>query len=541
MNGRWNFNMDRRLFLKMVAGAGAAGVLGDWPRARAGAQEVLEVDPWDRVETILQRIDGPDIPRRAFPITRFGARGDGVTDCSAAITAAIAACAAAGGGRVLVPEGTFLTGAIRLRSRVELHLVEGAILKFSTDPRQYPNVLTRWEGNDLFNYSPLVYAFRETDIAITGKGVLDGQASTQAWWPWKATGTADSDRLKQQGGVPLPLGTPATPIEERVYGIEPGGTQHYLRPPLIGPYGCENVLIDGVTLNNSPFWQMHPLLCKNVIIRNVTASSLGPNNDGCNPESCTDVLIEDCTFNTGDDCIAIKAGRGYDAMQDNGVRSSLGALPPWVDFPTTCRNIVIRGCTMLSGHGGVTLGSEMSGGVDGVFAENITMLSNTLDIALRFKTNTWRGGFMTNYHARNITVPNGVSPSNGIITIDYFYSAGATDRPQDSGPFLPITDNINVSNLNVPGGNSRWVFNLRGYSAVNTPCGTTTACRPGLGSKLLVDPIRRISVSDSTFLVSTTTEMAFPFGDQIEAVASLALANVVRNGLLLPNAVYSAP
>ncbi len=540
MNGHWKFDMDRRLFLKMVAGAGAASVAGYWPRARARAQEV---EPWDQdqVETILPRIHEPHIPRRAFPITRFGARGDGLTDCSAAIAAAIAACVAAGGGRVLVPGGTFLTGAIRLRSRVELHLVEGATLKFSTDPRQYPNVLTRWEGNDLFNYSPLVYAFRETDIAITGKGVLNGQASAQAWWPWKTMGTADSDRLKQQGGVPLPLGTAVTPIEERVYGIEPNGTQHYLRPPLIGPYGCENVLIEGVTLNNSPFWQMHPLLCKNVIIRNVTASSLGPNNDGCDPESCTDVLIEHCTFNTGDDCIAIKAGRGYDAMQDNGVRSRLRVLPPWVNFPTTSRNIVIRGCTMQSGHGGVTLGSEMSGGVDSVFAENINMLSNTLDIALRFKTNTWRGGFMTNYYARNITVPNGVSASNGIITIDYFYSAGATDRPQDGGPFLPITDNINVSNLNVPGGHSRWVFNLRGYSAVNTPCGTTNACTPGPGSKLLIDPIRLISVSDSTFHVSTATEEDFPFGDQIEAVDLLALANVKRNGVPLPDAVYSAP
>ena len=146
------------------------------------------------------------------------------------------------------------------------------------------------------------------------------------------------------------------------------------------------------------------------------------------------MLIEDCTFDTGDDCIAIKAGRGFDAMMDNGVRSRLGALPPWVGFPTTCSNLVIRGCTMQSGHGGVTLGSEMSGGVDHVFAENIDMLSNTLDIALRFKTNTWRGGFMTNYYARDINVPNGVSASNGVITIDYFYSANASDRPQDAGP-----------------------------------------------------------------------------------------------------------
>lgn len=546
MQEPWKADLDRRLFLKLAMGAGAVGLVGSWPTARAQAQDV---DPWDQVDAILRRIHEPDIPQRAFAITAFGAVGDGTTDCSQAIASAIDTCVAAGGGRVIVPEGTFLTGPVRLRSRVDLHLVEGATLKFSTDPRKYPNVLTRWEGNDVFNYSPLVYAFREHDIAITGKGVLDGQAGTfpneqgnaSAWWSFTSSATTDSNRLKQEGAVPLPLGTPATPIEQRVFGFDQDGNQHFLRPPLVGPYGCENVLIEGVTLTNTPFWQMHPLLCRNVIIRNVTASSLGPNNDGCDPESCTDVLIEDCTFNTGDDCIAIKAGRGYDAMQDNGVRSRLGALPPWVSYPTTSRNIVIRGCTMQSGHGGVTLGSEMSGGIDSVFAENLNMLSNTLDIALRFKTNTWRGGFMTNYHARNINVPAGVSANNGVITIDYFYSAGATDRPQDGGPFLPITDNINISNLTVPGGASRWVFNLRGYSSANTPCGTTNACTPGPGSKVLDDAIRRISVSDSAFQVATATGTSFPFGDQIQAVEALTLANVMRNGVALPDGTYSAP
>ncbi len=545
MNDLRRFDQRRRLFLKTAAGAGLAGFTGYWPRASG---QVL-VDPWDQADDILSRIRPPNIPNRAFPITRFGAVGDGVTDCTAAISTAIAACVASGGGRVLIPEGTFLTGAIRLRSRVDLHLVEGATLKFSTDPRQYPNVLTRWEGNDLYNYSPLIYAFRETDIAITGSGMLDGQAGTfpnaqgvpMAWWSFTGPAGADSLRLKQQGAVPVPLGTAVTPIEARVYGIEPNGTQHYLRPPLIGPYGCENVLIEGVTLLRSPFWQMHPLLCKNVIVRDVTASSLGPNNDGCNPESCTDVLIEDCLFDTGDDCIAIKAGRGYDAMVDNGVASRLGAVPPWVSYPTTCRNLVIRGCTMLSGHGGVTLGSEMSGGVDHVFAENLNMLSNTLDIALRFKTNIWRGGFMTNYYARNINVPNGVPGSNGVITIDYFYSASAADRPQDSGPFKPFTDNINVSNLNVGGGGSRWIFNLRGYSAVTTPCGPGKPCAAGPDSKLIDDPIGRISVSDSTFKVATSTTSTFPFGDQIQAVESVTLKNVVRNGTKLPDGTYSAP
>jgi len=253
----------------------------------------------------------------------------------------------------------------------------------------------------------------------------------------------------------------------------------------------------------------------------VTARSLGTNNDGCDPESCTDVAIEFCVFDTGDDCIAIKAGRGYDAMVDPGLQA-LGALPPWVSYPTTCQNILISQCTMQSGHGGVTLGSEMSGGINNVFAQNIKMLSNTLDIALRFKTNSWRGGFMTNYYARNIYVPNGVSSTNGVITIDYFYSADATDRPQDAGPFRPFTDKIYVSNLVVPGGSSRYAFNLRGFSSANTPI------TPALGSVTIEDPIGLVRVSDSTINGVTSPT------DVVQSV-KLELNNVTRNGVLLPN------
>src|SRR5256885_1898007 len=222
MNAYWKYDSRRRLFLRTAAGIGAAGFAAQWPRALA-----QEVDPWTQADEIVSRIQAPDIPRRAFPITRFGARPAGVTDSTRAIAAAIAAAVAAGGGRVLIPEGTFLTGAIRLKSRVELHLVAGATLLFNTDPHQYPNVLTRWEGNDVFNYSPLIYAFRETDIAITGEGaesIIDGQASPSTWWAFAALATPDSLRLKQQGAVPVPLGTPVTPIEQRVYGIDASGT-----------------------------------------------------------------------------------------------------------------------------------------------------------------------------------------------------------------------------------------------------------------------------------------------------------------------------
>jgi polygalacturonase len=533
---------------------------------------------------ILARINPPTFPSRDFPITDFGAvAGGAVSDATVngntlAIKNAIAAANAAGGGRVVVPSGTFMTGAVRLLSNVNLHLPnDDSVLLFDTDPRRYPNVLTRWEGNDLYNYSPLVYAYRQTNIAITGRGKLDGQAgiarsdpnnkqgNPSAWWWWKGGSggnpafgcattdvdtarnfpclpnqSADSLRLKAQGAVPGNVS-----VAERVYGIEPNGTQQYLRPPLVSPYGCDNVLIEGVTLLRAPFWQLHPLFCKNVTVRNVTMSSRGTNNDGCNPEACVDVLIDGCNFDTGDDCIAIKAGRGTDGFAPPpGMPAD--AIAPWVVYPSSpvqcgaagdtrscaaaTRNIIIRNSVMASGHGGVTLGSEMSGGIENVFAENIQMNSSELDIALRFKTNTRRGGVMRNYYVRNIQVPNGVSANNGAITIDYFYRADASDDPAESGPYRPFTDQIFVTNLVVGRGTKAGTkaFNIRGFATASPPPSplppnyVPNTPRAGTsGSVGVNDAIGLVRVRDSTFNVSTTP-------DVVENV-DLRLENVTIN------------
>jgi polygalacturonase len=589
MNDHPEIDRRRRAFLVTALGTGSTLVLPGLTGC-GGSDDDVDTDPeataWNNVATsILARIRPPTFPDRDFAIIAFGAvAGANVADAvvlanTQAINNAVTAANLAGGGRVVVPSGTFVTGAVRLKSNVNLHLQStDSVLLFDTDPNKYPNVLTRWEGNDLFNYSPLVYAYRETNIAITGKGRLDGQAgiaqtdpnnkqsNPSAWWWWKggsggnpqfgcASGnsafpasagypclpnqSADSLRLKAQGAVPGNVS-----MTQRIYGIEPNGTQHYLRPPLVGPYGCENVLIDGVTLNRSPFWQMHPLFCKNVTVRNVTFNSLGTNNDGCNPEACVDVLIEDCSFDTGDDCIAIKAGRGTDGFAPPPDMPA-GAIAPWVVYPnspTVCstsgntsacaaatRNIVIRNCIMASGHGGVTLGSEMSGGIENVFAESIQMNSSELDIALRFKTNTRRGGVMRNFYARNITVPNGVSANNGAITIDYFYRADSSDDPAESGPYRPFTDEIYVTNITVGRGTKAGTkaFNIRGF-------GTGTAPTPALpnfvantpragtaGSVGVSDAIGVVRVRDSTFNVSTTP-------DVVENV-DLRLVNVAIN------------
>ena len=248
---------------------------------------------WSDADAILRRIVPPAFPNRTFDVTAHGAHTDGAIDSTAAFRAAIDACHSAGGGRVVVPKGRFLTGPIVLRSRVNLHLADGATIAFSRDPNAYlPVVLTRFESTELMNYSPFIYALDERDIAITGTGTLDGQADADHWWPWKATaGSASSARARLSA-----MSERSVPVAERVFG-----DRGDLRPNFIQPYRCHNVLIEGVTIVNSPMWEINPVLCSNVTVRGVNIRSHGPNNDGCDPESCRDVLIERCTFDTGDD------------------------------------------------------------------------------------------------------------------------------------------------------------------------------------------------------------------------------------------------
>jgi polygalacturonase len=206
-------------------------------------------------------------------------------------------------------------------------------------------------------------------------------------------------------------------VRERVFG-----EGHYLRPQFIQPYRCENVLIEGVTIQNSPMWEIHPVLCRNVTVQNVRINSHGPNNDGCDPESCTDVLIKNCEFDTGDDCIAIKSGRNADGRR--------------LKAPT--ENVIVQGCRMKDGHGGITVGSEISGGVRNVFAEDCRLDSPNLDHALRVKNNAMRGGLLENLHFRNIEVGQ---VAHAVITIDFNYEEGA------KGPFTPVVRSYTVDNL----------------------------------------------------------------------------------------------
>ncbi len=392
----------RALFVVLLSGATPA------------ALPAAEVD-WDSVPVILARIQAPQFPAREFPITDHGAVAGGA-DCTAAIAQAIAAAHAAGGGRVVVPPGVFHTGAIHLKSNVNLHVAEGATLQFIPDPAKYPIVFTRWEGVECMNYSPLIYAFEQENIAITGRGTLDGGADWDTWWAWNDKRKGAKKQQPARDRL-IEMGETGVPVAQRVFGE--GG---FLRPNFIQPYRCKNVLIEGVTIVRSPMWEVHPALSTNVTVRGLRINSHGPNNDGCDPESCRDVLIENCTFDTGDDCIAIKSGRNNDGRR----------------VATPSENLIVRGCTMKDGHGGVVIGSEISGNCRNVFVEDCKMDSPNLDRALRFKSNAQRGGVIENVFMRRVEIGR---VAEAVLTIDLMYEEGA------KGPHRPVVRNVVIEHV----------------------------------------------------------------------------------------------
>ncbi|MET0267477.1 MAG: glycoside hydrolase family 28 protein, partial [Duganella sp.] len=462
----------------------AASVAGAPPAAQAALS-----DPWAYAQGIIDQFSTPLVfDQREISITRHGAKPcklrevDGFTDmdtrgkvatpvrgshdCYPAIRAAIAEVHKAGGGTVLIPAGDwYCKGPIVLLSRVRVHLAAGARVRFSANPADYARngdydcgangklVLSRWQGNDCLNFSPLVYARGQRHIAITGAdwtSVLDGQAgvpfedgSGNGWWgmnpkgappgtmhqsrnnPANPTSLAalapqlDAAVIKRiEGDSPdwrsdekfLPaLSEAGVPVEKRVFGLG-----HYLRPCMVEFIDCEDVLMQGYQVINTPFWIHHPVKSKRVHFSKVRMESIGANSDGFDPESCDTVLVDGCWFNTGDDCIAIKAGKNTD----------IGYGPT--------RNVVIQNSVMNSGHGAVTLGSEMSAGIEHVYAQHLDVRNqhwqtDPLNTVVRLKTNMNRGGYLRHFYVRDLKLPNGVRLKPG------FY------KPIPGGPIKPGT------------------------------------------------------------------------------------------------------
>ncbi len=565
------FQPRRRALLRTVP---AAGLLLSGAGCAIPSATMTPADPWQRARDIVARFATPLRFRdEDFPITAYGAKpcamvevqgqvaslvsgslrtpAPGSPDAYPAIAAAIAACHAKGGGRVLIPAGDwYCAGPIVLLSNVHVHLAAGARVHFSANPEHYARhgafdcgangklSLSRWQGNDVLNYSPMVYAHKQTNIALTGAdwtSILNGQGGVpfedkpdECWWDWKGRGkpvrtrtevapnpanrplaqTAPSlppaqraliegegDRWQTDSRYLPALSEAGVPLARRVFG-----RGHFLRPCMIEFIGCDKVLLEGYQVNAAPFWLHHPVACRDLAIRKVNMESLGPNSDGFDPEACDGVLVEECTFNNGDDCIAIKAGKNLDVGHG----------------PT--RNIVIQRCIMNSGHGGVTLGSEMAGGIEHVYAQqvefrNIHWAKDPLNTAIRLKTNMNRGGFLRHLYVRDVSLPNGVqvepgwykplpgakeltqpvaSTAGAIITIDCDYTPG--DDAVRTRP--PQVSDIDIRGIRTGNAQTRdgsfscyQAFVLLGpvASSFNGPAG------------IPILPITRVRISDSDF------------------------------------------
>ncbi len=435
---------------------------------------------WELVDEIIENIHVPIFQDKVFLITDYAEQNELEKNIRRYLEQAILDCSKSGGGRVIIPRGKYLSkGPIHLLSNINLHFEDSTEILFSTNPNDYlPVVFTRWEGVECFNYSPLIYAYNQSNIAITGKVILNGQADSSNWWPWKG-----KENYGWKEGMPSQQDSSGRPllmkmnqnqiaVEKRIFG-----EKKYLRSNFIQFYKCKNVLVDGATVINSPMWLIHPVLSENVIIRNVRAFSFGPNNDGCNPESCKNVLIENCVFNNGDDCIAIKSGRNADGRR--------------INIPS--ENIIIRNCKMKDGHGGVVIGSEISGGCRYVFVENCEMDSPDLDRALRIKTNSFRGGTVENIYVRNVQIGE---VSNAVVHVNMLYEP----EEGNGGNFLPIVRNIYVEKISSK--KSNYALELIGLEK---------------------SPIENINIFDSEF-------NGVKSENSIINVKNLRLTNVMVNG-----------
>jgi polygalacturonase len=371
------------------------------------ASKDLPLDPWSQMPAILKRIVPPTFPKQQIAITDFGAVAGGETNCSKAFKAAIQTCAAKGGGRVVVPAGRFLTGPIHLTNNIELHLAEGAEVIFSDRFEDYlPVVFVRVGGIELYNYSPLIYARDCTNIAVTGKGRLNGNA--KAWWEWKS----------KQADI-FELGARGVPVEKRVFGTPEGA----IRPSFLSFVSCTNVLLEDFTIGSGPNWTIHPIYCQNLTVRGVNVDTDGPNNDGIDPDSCRDLLIENCTFSTGDDCVVLKSGYNEDGWR--------------VNRPT--ENVIMRNCFSKHGHGGLVVGSEMSGDVRNVFMYDCEF--DGTDRAVRIKSRRGRGGVVENVWVKNIKVKN-MQREVVIMNMDY-----SSDQKKAANEKPPVFRNMTISNV----------------------------------------------------------------------------------------------
>ena len=427
------------------------------------AQTISQNDQIDNlykgVEFPMPHVAEPFIPSNSVSISDFGAINGGQIICTSAFTNAIAAVSKRGGGKVIIPRGVWLTGPITLKSNIELFTEEGAIVVFSTDKDLYPLVASNFEGSNTYRCMSPVNGRNLENIALTGKGIFDG--SGDVWRAVKKEKLTEGQwkKLTASGGLVSPNGKTWYPSQQFIKGekmsemnvprtlktkAEFEQIRDFLRPVMISFISCKKVLIDGPTFQNSPAWCIHPLLCENFTLRNTTVRNpwYSQNGDGVDIESCKNSIIHDSSFDVGDDAICIKSGKDKEG-RDRGVPNE---------------NLIIRNCIVYHGHGGVTVGSEMSGGVRNLHVSNCIFIGT--DVGLRFKSNRGRGGVVENIYISEIEMLN--IPTQA-ISFNLYYSGKSAAEDLDAGDngsvekLLPVTEetprfkNIIIRNVNCKG------------------------------------------------------------------------------------------
>ena len=422
-------------------------------------QSVQTNDLYTGIEFEMPRVQEPVFPDNSVSIVDFGAQSGGQELCTKAIADAIDAVSAKGGGRVIIPRGTWLTGPITLKSNIDLHTETGATLIFSTNKELYPVVETSFEGLNTFRCISPINGRNLENIAITGNGVIDG--SGDAWRFVKKEKLTESQwkKLVASGGIVSKNGKEWYPSEQFQKGAEIAEMnvvrslttkaefeqiRDFLRPVMVSLVSCKKVLIDGPTFQNSPAWNIHPLMCEDFTMRNTTVRNpwYSQNGDGIDLESCKNSIIHDCNFDVGDDAICVKSGKDKDG-RDRGV-------------PT--ENLIVKNCIVYHAHGGVTVGSEMSGGVRNMHVSNCTFIGT--DVGLRFKSNRGRGGVVENIYISDIEMMN--IPTQA-ISFNLYYSGRSASEDLEAGEdgeipkLLPVTEetpqfkDISIRNVNCKG------------------------------------------------------------------------------------------
>ncbi len=389
----------------------------------------------------MPEVAAPVFPKKTVSLAQYGAKGDGKTLCTEAFSKAIDELSRQGGGRLSVPQGVWFTGPIVLKSHVDLHLEKGAVILFSGDMDLYPVIETNYEGELRKHCQSPVSAVGQTDIAITGQGIIDGNGI--CWRPLKKEKVTEGQwkKFTSKGGV-FPRSTMWYPSEERVK----------MRPVLLYLESCRNVLLQGVTFQNSPNWCLHPLLCENLIVDQVMVRNpaYAQNGDAIDVESCRNVLVINSSFDAGDDGICLKSGR-----DEQGRRRGR---------PT--ENVVVDGCTVFNGHGGFVVGSEMSGGVRNIWVNDCQFLGT--DAGLRFKSCRGRGGVVENIYIRNISMADILGDA---VTFDLFYGGKSVIEQLESGERInniaaepvgegtPVFRNIDIQHVVCRGAHRALWFN----------------------------------------------------------------------------------